>query len=121
MYIYTTKSTHLLQPRRFESGPQLRALQCALFRETDNNFVSYQSKIGQVKNIWYLYDSVIKFICMLTLRSSCSTSFERYENFLLTTLCLFKFAQYYFSRTPRCVNSGTAQIIVRAKRSDFYI
>ena len=35
------------------------------------------------------------------------------------TLTVFKFAQYYFSRTPRCANLSTARIIVRANRSNF--
>ena len=33
------------------------------------------------------------------------------------TLNLLKFAQYYFSRTPRCANLSTARRFVRAKRS----
>ena len=33
-----------------------------------------------------------------------------------TTLTVFKFAQYYFSRTPRCANLSTARIIFRAKK-----
>ena len=39
--------------------------------------------------------------------------------FIAHTLSVLKFAQYYFSRTPRCANLSTARIIVRAKRSDF--
>ena len=34
------------------------------------------------------------------------------------TLSVFKFLQYYFSGTPMCANLSTAQIIVRAKRSN---
>ena len=45
------------------------------------------------------------------------------ENFsqgkIYSTLTVFKFAQYYFSRTSRCANLSTARIIVRANRSNF--
>ena len=36
----------------------------------------------------------------------------------VNTLGVFKFAQYYFSRTPTCANLSTARIIVRAKSSN---
>ena len=35
------------------------------------------------------------------------------------TLTVFKFAQYYFSRTPRCANLSTARINIRANWSNF--
>ena len=34
------------------------------------------------------------------------------------TFSVSKFAQYYFSRSPRCANLSTARTIVRAKRSN---
>ena len=36
------------------------------------------------------------------------------QEHISSTLSVLKFAQYYFSRTPRCANLSTARIFVRA-------